>query len=62
MTEQRMRDLPMLDSDREVMRERFGPAFDGWTMDEFKAAHHLAVDEMLDLMNALKDTEERAGP
>lgn len=48
-----MRDVPMLDIDRERMREEFDN-FDSMTFAEFKAASVKRVDEILDFVNELR--------
>lgn len=50
----KMRDLPMLDVDRERMRNEFDN-FDELTLTEFKAAAAQRVDELLDLITMLKE-------
>lgn len=51
----RMKDTPMLDSDRENMRLEF-EGFDDMTLDEFDAASKRRLDELLDLYNELGDS------
>jgi hypothetical protein len=50
--ELRMKDFPMLDTDRERMREEFED-FDNMTMAEWQAASKKRMDELLDLFNRL---------
>lgn len=51
--ETRMRDMPMLDSDRQLMREEFD-GFDDMTIDEWHSAVIRKLDSMFDFYNALK--------
>lgn len=48
--ERKMRDTPLLDTDREAMREILGrEEFDNMTLDEFGEAIRARIDDMLDL-------------
>jgi hypothetical protein len=51
--ELRMKDIPLLDSDREALRLEFED-FDEMTLSEFQTAKRKRLDEILDLMNRLK--------
>lgn len=51
-----MRDLPMLDTDRQAMRLEFDN-FDDMTMDEFRKASSKRIDELLDFYNRLSSNE-----
>ncbi len=48
--EKKMRDMPMLDSDRENLRNEI-EGFDDMTLDEVRAAVSKYMDNMLDIMN-----------
>lgn len=52
----KMRDLPMLDSDRENMRLEF-EGFDDMTIEEFREARKQRMDELLDFVNQLDGKE-----
>lgn len=52
MSEPRMRDLPMLDTDRERLRDEI-EGFDDLTPDEFRAAVKERMDGLLDFVNEL---------
>jgi hypothetical protein len=53
-SEAKMRDLPMLDSDRELFRAEM-PGFDDMTLAEFQEAARLKIEEMNDLAEKLKE-------
>ncbi len=49
-----MRDLPMLETDREGMREEFGKEFDDMTVAEMREACNQRHNELLDIINIIK--------
>ncbi len=60
MSDVRMRDIPMLDSDRERFTEMF-PDFASMTLEEFRDAYLNEIDELLDLMNTVRAHDRRFG-
>jgi hypothetical protein len=52
-----MRDIPMLDIDRERMRAEF-EGFDDMTIEQFKAAALVRVAELANIVNMIREGEE----
>lgn len=54
-----MGEIPMIDSDRELLRAEFD-GFDNMTLLEFQKAKQKRIDDLLDFVNRLGGTPEGA--
>lgn len=55
--ELKMKDVPMLDSDRELLRSEF-EGFDDMTLEQFRQAKDEKIDSLLDFMNKLRPPDD----